>query len=1040
MKRNTAINIFGKLIFLLVLLAQETFLYAQKSTQKVSISVTDENNDPLQGVKISANEGTTLVLTGQDGKAEIRTTPEETVLVEAEGFAKKIVQVIHLLEDEVVMLVKDKFYAGSNDQISLPFRTSTHRSTSGTFRVLTGTQLDTYPTTDLRNAFAGLVPGFETIELNGMPGLSAEESLGKLGLSTKVNLNSRGTNPIYIIDDLIVDISEMPLDPHEIESVSFISDIVGKALYGPHAANGIVYIKTKRGIANKRNLQVTAETGVSITDRFPQWVSGGDYARLNNTARQNSGMEQLYSSEDISAYEKNDPYDMYHPNINFRDMMYKNVRPLTRVNVSTDGGSDKIQYFAYLGYNGEGDNFNMGADANYNRVNARSNIDVQITEDIGVQLGIYGGLTIRNSPNYGYFASDASTNFSLVEMNSLLGDLTTIPSIAFPVYASNDGVLKKPWYAVSSTYGSNPIGKLNSNGYYEEKTRTSAAHVALDYNLGKFIPGLRSRSFITFNVLNLTRIGKAEDYIAYTVTPTKTAAGQDSILLAKVRDGLDMDDQVKLHDYYYQRLSFYQKFSYARTFGDHGLQMGLTYLLSNGLQDLIREPDRIQSGILNAEYSFRDKYFFEGVLNYSGASSFDQGKRYELFPTAGLGWVISEEKFFDKIRFIDFLKLRVQAGVLGYNGLQSTTFYYYDTWSTGTGTAFGPHSANQWFGSDTDNSVSQTYPNRTANPNLTWEKRREFNAGLDALLLNKKLNVDVTYYNVLRDGIVSKLANEVPFLTGYYAASPWFNYNKYRYSGMEIGAQYSDDIGQVKFSVGGNVTFQNSKRVVFDEPNYREPYLFRTGNPVDAIWGYTYTGTYATDAEAQAVFQNFDEALYAGDLKYLDKNNDSRINELDISQIGNSSPRMLYAVNIQLAYKNFEFKAVGTGRAGYDIVMNNKYFWSGWGDNTYSDFVKENVGENYPRLTWQKVNNNFVTSGYWLRNGGFFKIQNLELAYNLRSRNKKMIESGNVRLYVRGANLLTISKIKDVDPESIDSGIETYPLFRTFTGGLQLTF
>ncbi len=1034
-----SVTLSGKL-FLLSFLTMTVSLYAQETRQKVTVSVTDEENKPLQGVEISTNEGDTKVLTGQDGKATIETVLEETISVETKGFEKKLVPVARVLEEEVVILEKAKLYAGTQDRIPLPFTTVKRRNTTGTFRLLSGDQLDTYPSTDIRNAFAGRVPGFEVVELHGMPGLSAEEWIGALGLTTKVSLNTRGTNPIFIIDDLMVDITEMPLDPHEIESVSFISDIVGKALYGPHAANGIIYIKTKRGKAYRRGLQVSTETGVSITDRFPDWVTGADYARLNNLARQNSGMDPLYSSGDIAAYEKNDPYDLYHPNINFRDMLYKDTRSLTRVNVSTDGGNDNVQYFAYLGYNGEGDNFNMGSSANYNRINARSNIDIRITEDIKVQLGIYGGLTIRNAPSYGYYTSDASSVFSLVEMNSLMNDMTTIPPIAFPVYAAYDEKENKPWYAVSSAYGSNPVGKLTSNGYYEEKTRTSAAHAALDYSLDKFIPGLTSRTFFTFNVLNLTRIGKAEEYIAYTVTPSKTTDGRDTTLLTKVHDGVDMDDQIKLHDYYYQRLSFYQKLNYERTFGDHDLRLGLTYLLANGLQDLVREPDRLQNGIVSADYGFRDKYFFEGVLNYSGASSFDKGNRYEFFPSVGLGWVISEEKFLQKARFIDFLKLRAQAGILGYNGLQSTTFYYDDNWTTNTGTAFGPHSANQWFGSDTDNSVYQTYPNRIANPNLTWEKRREFNVGLDALLLNKKLELNLTYYHVIRDGIISKLSNAVPLLTGYYAASPWFNYNKYKYYGLEAGIQYSDQLGKLHYSVGGNATLRNSERLRFDEPNYRENYLFRTGKPVDAIFGYTYLGKFATDAEAQAVDQDFDERLLAGDLKYKDLNGDSRISELDISQIGHNSPRLVYAVNLHLDYRRFELKVVGTGCAFYDIAMTNKYFWNGWGDNTYSRFVQENIGGDYPRLTWQKVNNNFVTSGFWLRKGGFFKIQNAELAYNLRPKDKKLLGTENIRIYVRGANLLTFSKIDDVDPESVNAGVGMYPLFRTFTGGLQLTF
>lgn len=198
-------------------------------------------------------------------------------------------------------------------------------------------------------------------------------------------------------------------------------------------------------------------------------------------------------------------------------------------------------------------------------------------------------------------------------------------------------------------------------------------------------------------------------------------------------------------------------------------------------------------------------------------------------------------------------------------------------------------------------------------------------------------------------------------------------------------------------------------------------------------------GRYASDSEAQAVIQNFDETLSENDLKYHDKNNDGVIDENDISYIGHDSPRLIYGLNVKLEYKNFELNITGSGRAFYDIIKSNTYFRNGSGDNTYSKYVKDNIDGAYPRLTYQRINNNFQTSEFWLANGSFFKLQNMELAYNLRLNNKG-IGIQFIRFHLRGANLFTISELKDVDPESIDSGITMYPLFRTFTGGLTMSF
>jgi hypothetical protein len=300
---------------------------------------------------------------------------------------------------------------------------------------------------------------------------------------------------IYIIDEIPTNITEMPLDPGEIESVTVVKDIVGKSMYGPAGANGIVFIKTKRGRANERILNANAEFGTSAIDRMPDWVSGADYARLNNIARVNSGLEPQYTDADIEAYAKNDPYDLYHPSINFREMMLKNTMKFQRVNVSSTGGSDRVQYYSYLGYAGEGDIYKIGAPADYNRLNARSNVDIKINDFLKIQFDFFGGLAFRKSANYGWdaqFTSEGTDNpvLTITELPSVLDDITSTPPIAFPVYANNNPELKYPWYGVSANYNTNPIGNIMKNGYYTESGRTGAFNVALEYDMSHITKGL----------------------------------------------------------------------------------------------------------------------------------------------------------------------------------------------------------------------------------------------------------------------------------------------------------------------------------------------------------------------------------------------------------------------------------------------------------------------------------------------------------------------------------------------------------------------
>ena len=1022
---------------------------SERENNSIDITMTakDAEGNVLPQTTVSVSEGFIVKETDDNGEVSFRALADDFVTITRSGYEKTVALAGELAANPVIVLNHLKLFMTSDDAVPLPFMTLKKRQISGSSNVIRGSQLDRYPSTDIRNAFTGLATGMEVQEINGSPGISAEEQLSFFGIGEKVNISTRTMDMIYIIDEIPTNITEMPLDPGEIESVTVVKDIVGKSMYGPAGANGIVFIKTKRGRPNERVLNANAEFGISSIDRMPEWVSGADYARLNNIARTNSGLETLYSDADIEAYANNDPYDLYHPSINFREMMLKNTMKFQRVNVSSRGGSDRVQYHSYLGYAGEGDIYKIGAQADYNRLNARSNIDIKINDFLKVQFDFFGGLAFRRSPNYGWdpqFTSEGTDNpvLTITELPSVLNDITSTPPIAFPVYASNSPELKHPWYGVSANYITNPIGGISKNGYYTESGRTGAFNIALEYDMSHITKGLKSRTYVGFNAFNLLRIGKAENYTAYRATPSTTPAGADTLVLTKVYDGVDQPNQAKLHDFYFQRFAAYQNLSYERSFGRSDLQTSLTYYLSKISRNGIEEPQRQVITALTAIYSFDDKYNIQGVLNYTGSSGFSEDARYFLSPTVGASWIISEEGFLKESGFIDYMKIRGEFGVLGYESFRSP-YGYRDDWNSDvSGTAFGPFSSGQWFGSSTDNTVYRTSPGRTGNPDLTWEKRREFNTGIDLLMLDRKLLLEVNYYDHLLDGMISGLT-QMPLVVGLSSWLPAFNYNQARLTGIETALQYTKSKGDFKYSLGGRVSLPKAVWVRVDELNYRYDYQQRTGQDVFAIRGQTYLGRFATDEEATQIPQLYDDVLHADDLKYKDMNGDGVVDDNDLSQIGNSYPKLLYALEAHLSYKSFDLTVVGTGRALSDIVQASRYFWNGWGDNTYSSFVRDNVmnnGGDYPKLTYYRVNNNFVPSDYWLTSGAYFKIQNVELAWNVPVAKMQWGRIRGIRVFARGSNLYTFSKVKDVDPESMSSGVSNYPLFRTVTSGVKLTF
>lgn len=1005
-----------------------------KNQISVTIKVTDEEGEVVPGASVVVGEGLIHAITDVNGELTFVTKPSAVVSVSMLGYEKYSGIASFLATNGNIVLNEATFLKSSEDVVNIPYGSTYSRYVTDNLSTLTGNDLSKYPTSDLRNAMTGLLPGYTSSEKDGQPGLHAEEMNATNGITSKVDEYSRGQGVVYVIDDIQVDITEMPLDPEEIESVTLVKDPVTRSLYGP-AAQAIMYIRTKRGKVNDRKISVNLEGGVSVVDRFPEYTNGVDYARLNNMARVNSGLEPLYSNEAISQYALNDPYNPLYPNVNWRDMMFKNTRSYQRANVVSTGGNRNVQYAAYIGYTGEGDIYKLGNKADYNRLNVRTNLDVRLNDIMKIRFDFAGNISIRHSPNYG------STE-DINEFTSLISHVNNNSPIAYPVHIGFSDATGRPMYAISKTFPNNPIGGIEGCGYYSEINRSGIGNVSLDIDFGHLIKGLKSTSYIGFNGSYLTRVGKSEQYAAYYIIPNPEAEnGYDT---EKVRGETLASGESKLHQYYSVKYTAYERLSYDRTFGNHQLKTGLTMNLSNWVREGYKEPIRQANGIFDLSYILKDKYIFQGVVNYVGSNYYAPKNRYKMFPTFGAAWILSDEKFMKKCEVVDFLKLRAQIGRVG-DVTYRTTYKYESNWKSDGADAFGYPGgpSSDWIGNNTS-STSSTQYTTLGNPNLDWIYMDEFTVGGEVMMFDKRLHVDVSYYNRTRKGQIIQPSNYYPSYLGFKVL-PYQNFSKTRFHGVEIMASYKDKIGDLNYRIGLNLLRNNALYLKLDEPNYPENekwYRSKSGKATGDIYGLICTGKYASDEEAlnDPVKSSFSTDLKAGDLKYKDMNGDGVINNNDKACIGNSTPKLNYAININLEYKGLELTAVGTGVAGREGLLPSSYYRGGSGENNYSTWVRDNIGGEYPRLTYYKVEHNFQDSSFWLRNMSYFKLQNVELAYNIPSRICDKWGIGGIRVFVRGANLLTISGIKDTDPESMSSGIDVYPLYSTYTGGLKFTF
>ena len=891
-------------------------------------------------------------------------------------------------------------------------------------------QLGKYPSVDFRNQLTGLIPGLEVVEKSGATGIAAGADNGS------VNLLSRGNNIRYIVDDMPVYISQLQLDPEQIESVTLLTDIADKAQFGPVAADGVLCIRTRRGGRGPLRIDLSFERGVSVVDRFPEWVGGVDYAKMNNYARYNDGMTPLYDGTAIAGYRRCDPDHAEFPNADFRSMLLKDTKPYTRAGLGLSGGGKAVRYNAHFGYAGEGDIYRLGSTSDYNRLNVHTNVEAMITPMLKARVSFFGGMTFRRSPKYGY----GTTNDD--EMTAVLSDLRTIPGIAFPVHVTPpvlDETVEmdknRAIYGVSNQWGNNPVAALSENGSYTTKGRTGLMTATVDYDFGSVVKGLKSTTFVGLNLYQMTRIGQNPDYYGY-LWDRQSGVGAIS-----AHKGVKESEKSLMDKYTYQSLNFYEKLSYDFARNGHKLAVTAAYYLSSVARTGQSSFERQQNLIGTVSYSYDGRYLVEGVVDYSGSSRFLKGNRYEVFPSLGLGWVVSKEAFMENASWIDYLKVRGQIGVLGYEDF-GTQYLYEGYYQKSTGPTFGPSSlgsASSWLGSG--NYVSnKTTLQRLGNPDLTWEKRRELSVGFDAQLFGRRLDVSATYFRSKRDGIITPMSGNIPLYWGLRNVSIWENYNAGLQQGAEVALRFSGRAGDFGYSIGASFAYRDSEYLRYDE-SYTYDYQAVNGTAFDAYRGYVCLGKFTSEEEiASWPVQSFDEQVRVGDLKYADLNGDRRIDANDRRVIGHTDPKFIYAVNLHFDYKWFDLTIVGTGRAGYQVPFTNAYFWNGWGDGNYSKFVKEHFDGDYPRISYNKANNNFQNSTFWLRDGGFFKIQNIELGFDAPIPAGNKVGVKGLRIFLRGANLLTISRIKDVDPESIDSGVTTSPLFRTFTAGINLTF
>lgn len=1001
------------ILMLLLPFFSESNIYAQKRSKQYSeikAKVVDKEGNPIQSVRITVDEGIFESSTDKQGKFSLKVTDNSTLVFDVPGFEPQYLGVSVIKQNPVVVMEKSIPYGGVKDEVELPFRKTIAREIVGATSTIDEDAISSSNQMNVLNILSGKAPGLNVSQVPTEPGRSATV-LNIRGLSRSATDNA----PLIIIDGI-----ERPLEdltPEEIESITVLKDATSKILYGPKAVNGVLLVKTKRGIKYKRDRQFNIEFGAQTPVRMPEYLNSADYATMYNQARINDGLSPYYTQTDIDGYRMGTNPVLY-PDVDFHKLCLNDHMSYRKAIAQFRGGNESAQYYVNATYAGYGGYEAVGKNNTSNKFNLRVNLDYKVNDWLKAFVDIAGQMEFY------------TTNY--MSADKLFSRLSSHRPNAYPIKFSDPGNPGTEIYGAMenanlSSSRENIYAEMALGGSKENTVRKGQTNIGFDLSLDRYVKGLSAKAYVTFDVYNYLVVGKNENFSSYRpIFNENSLIGKELLTVEK-----KVSDKSRIADQMYRNYGYFGQLSYDRTFqAKHQLKSDLVIFQSRRENLGSSQDDVNRTFALRTNYVYNKKWIAELDMAVMGSSRFTKGNRYGYFPTVGVAWIASEEKFLKDKEWLDFLKIKASTGLLGTDNYFDF-FLFESRWNTSQSTHFGPK---------LEEDVNTSTLVHVGNPDLTWEKSFEINIGAEASFLNC-LTADFNYFNNYRYDILTPITSFSSINGGELM---YRNYGSVRNQGVELALEYSGNIGKLHYSIGGNTIWSKAVYEKTDDMEGLSSNRKKEGKPVDTRFGLIAEGLFKSGDEIAAhPVQDFGP-VQIGDVKYANINNDHHINENDMLPIGNEYPRFQFGLNINLAYKGFELSLSGSGMAQYDIYLNNSYYWMRE-DQKYSTFVKNyfnpSTGEGkFPRLTTQQNQNNYRSSSLWMRSGNFFKLRDAMLSYSLPQNITNKMTLKQVKLFVRGSNLFTISSIKDLDPEYIDAGVTGYPFFRSFTGGINVVF
>ncbi|UNY97483.1 TonB-dependent receptor [Zhouia spongiae] len=1042
------------LLFVLFLSVFIVPLWSMKvlAQEVVTGVVTSPDGVPLVGVSVVALGTSTGTSTDFDGNYSIQLTTNNSVL-EFSYIGMKTKK-ITVGERRVLNVQLEEDMGALDEVVVVGFGTQKKESMVSSITTIDPEELKV-PSSNLTTALSGRVAGMIAYQRSGEPGLDNAEFFirGVTTFGYKVD-------PLILIDNVEVTTTDLArLVPDDIASFSILKDATATAIYGARGANGVILITTKQGKEGPAKLNFRYETSVSAPIREVELADAVTYMRLHReaTSTRDPLADQAYSLSKIEGtIAGTDPY--LYPSVDWRDDLINDVTINQRINMSISGGGKIARYMVSGAFNHDSGILKVPKENDFNNnislktYSLRSNVNIDLSSTTEMIVRLNGSFDDYIGPLSG--GQQVYRNI-----------MRTSPARFAPFYPK--GTDQR--YINHILFGNDGTGDyLNPyadlvKGYREYSRSRMLAQLELKQDLGFITEGLNFRGLI--NTTRNSFFDVRREYIPfyYKMLGTDFFTGEyvyETLNKEEGREYLDYNrggTEVGTTTYMEAALN------YERTFNKkHTLSGLLVYILRNRLSNqgsTLQEslPFRNLGLSGRATYGYDNRYFAEFNFGYNGSERFHKDNRFGFFPSVGAAWSVSNESFWEPVKpYIDKLKVRGSYGIVGNDavGGNNDRFQYISEVNmNNSGRGFT-------FGTDRGNYKSGITVNRYPNPSITWEKAYKSNLALELGFFNK---VDITaeVFKEHRKNIFMR-RGDVPATMGL-SASIFANIGEATSEGVDIQFNYDHAFGNGLWIQGmGNFTYATSEFKVYEEPVYaNEPWKSRVGLSLRQQWGYIAERLFIDDEEVlnspEQIFGNQIDVARGGDIKYFDVNNDGRITELDQVPIGYpTTPEIIYGFGLSSGYKGFDFSVFfqGSARSSFWIdpsatspfasyqynnsdnsgkVLENQLLQV-YADSHWSEDNKD-LYALWPRLSTTHVINNEQRSTWFMRDGQFLRLKQLEFGYSIPENAIEKIGLKSLRFYANGTNLLTFSKFKLWDVEMAGNGLG-YPIQRVINFGV----